>query len=284
VIFFTARMTNQSEVVAVLCNGISFYRMLAPFMATAVFLAVISFYMNAYVVPHAVYARLDFEAVYVKSHRPYEARNIHKKISPQTSAYVYSYNQYHKEGLKFSLEKFDTEGHLVEKIASQKVKWLGENSWRLEKVLVKQIKTDGEVISHRKTLDTTLLLSPDDIYQRENLAESLTYTELLDYIDLETDRGSTYLKELVLEKHERIVYPFATIILTLIGVAFSTQKRRGGIAFQITLGLILCFIYILIQSIAKVTIGEKYSEWVALWLPNFIFLGLAVFFIRMAPK
>ena len=127
-------------------------------------------------------------------------------------------------------------------------------------------------------------MSPDDIYQKDGYAESLTLHELYDYIQLETDRGSNILDELIIEKYERFAYPFAAIILTLIGLPMSSKKSRGGIAMQLGLGLVFCFIYVILLLTSQAFIGDAFPAWLAIWLPNILFFILGIVLMRVAPQ
>lgn len=285
VIFFTAKMTQDSEVVAILSSGVSFYRFMAPYLVTAVWLSFMSFYLNAYVVPTSAEKWMNFEFQYLKGKRVFEGRNIHKKVDQQSFIYIYSYNQYDNQGYLFTLEERDSTQRLRRKLDANTLQWIDSTQqWRLVNAKERIILQDRELLRSRQQMDTAMKLAPNDIYIRENQAQTLALDELNAYIDLERDRGSDFLYQLLLERNERFAYPVAAIILTIMGVALSTKKQRGGIALQIGLGLILTFAYILILSTAKVAIGDRFPNWVATWMPNLIFIGISAFLIRIAPK
>jgi lipopolysaccharide export system permease protein len=277
-------MANQSEIISILSSGVNYYRLLLPYLGTSILLGALSFYLNAYVVPHAVFERLEFEAVYVKNYRPWEARDIHKKITNNTFIYVHAYNQYKKEGTKFTIEEYNHK-NLKQKIVAEKARWQPQTgSWKLEQVQIRTLMDSNEVLIFLPFLDTIFELKPDDIYQRENLAESFTLTELIKFTEQERERGSEYLNELILEQHERIAYPFASIILTVIGFSLSTTRKRGGIALQLGIGFVLTFIYLIIQTTAKAAFADSAYPGISMWVPNLIYIVLALFLLRIAPK
>lgn len=284
VIYFTSQMAQNTEIVSMLSGGISLYRILRPYMACAFVIAGLSFYLNAYIVPKATRERVEFEYDYLRKKHVMEDRNIHKKVAPGTFIYMNSYNQLENEGYLFALDYLE-EGKLKTKISGHRIKWQDSTeSWRIIGVTIRQLHDAGEVLVFKPTLDTTLFLSPDDIYQKDGYAESLTLHELYDYIQLETDRGSNILDELIIEKYERFAYPFAAIILTLIGLPMSSKKSRGGIAMQLGLGLVFCFIYVILLLTSQAFIGDTFPAWLAIWLPNILFFILGVVLMRVAPQ
>jgi len=285
VILFTSRMAQNTEIVAMLSGGMSFYRLLLPYVFMGTVLGGASFYLNAYIVPQSVIIRNDFEYQYMRSKNPFEKRNIHKKVDKNTFITLYAYNQYDQTAENFVLEHF-TDNKLTFSIHASAFKWKPKTqSWEIINGKYRYFSTDGkEKLIEKATFDTTFMLKPDDIYQRSQYAESLNLSELEDYIEKERLRGSDILEDLILEKYERYAYPFAAIILTLIGVSLSSKKSRGGTALQLGIGLVLSFVYVFILLSAKVAISDYFPHWLAIWLPNIIFSIIALILIRIAPK
>jgi len=285
VIFFTSRLAQDTEIVAILSSGVSFYRLMVPYIVTAVWISYLSFYLNAFIVPHAYEKELQFDHLYFKNNQAYNNKNIHKKVDQTSFIYLYSYNQAEKQGYLFTLEERDSTNRLKRKVDAQTLQWVDSSrKWRLSQVRERMIFGDREVLRNRSQFDTTLRIAPNDIFIRENQAQSMALDELYAYIQLERERGSDFLHQLNLERAERYAYPVAAVILTLMGYALSTQKRRGGIALQIGFGLVLTFGFVLLINVAKVAIGDYLPAWVAVWLPNVIYAGIVVLLIRVAPK
>lgn len=296
VIFFTSKMTSNTEIVAMLSGGISFYRVLAPYMATALFIAGLSFYLNAYSVPIAVKDRVNFEDHYIKAQIRMRDQNIHKKVGTEedgseTFIYLFSFDQLENRGHLFTMTNYKYlpslgRKDIVKKVSAGTLKWVGPpDKWLLEDVRVHFFSPDGsEKLQKFEKLDTTFLLAPSDIYIADLKAESMPLNQLYTGIDKERERGSGLDEEYTLEVYERFAYPFAAIILTLIGFAVSTKKRRGGTALQIGLGLVISFIYVLLVVTGQALIGDSLPAWVAVWMPNFVFFAIAIFMIRVAPK
>lgn len=290
VIYFTSRLTNNTEIVAMLAGGVSFWRVLAPYMATAVFFAGVSFYLNAYIVPIANQQRIDFEYQYLKKKTVMTDVNIHKKIGYdektgyETFVYLYSFNQWIKEGYLFSMEVMSNQ-ELIKKMDASKIKWQEPTkNWHLEGITIHTFTGGKERLERRNGMDTTFLLTPDDIFIREMRAESMPLNELYRGIELEKVRGSGLDEEMVVEKYRRYAYPFAAIILTIIGFAVSTRKRRGGTPLSIGIGLVINFVYIILIVTGQAIIGDKYPAWIAVWIPNIVFFIVGIFLLRIAPK
>lgn len=290
VIYFTSRMTNNTEIVALLSGGVSFWRVLAPYLITAILLAAGSFYLNAYVVPIATQERIDFEYDHLKNQTVWRELNIHKKIGfdettgIETFIYLYSYHQYNKEGYMFSMEVVKDKD-ILKKLDAGKIVWNDSlENWRLENVKVHTFNGKEESLYTLPSMDTTFLLTPDDIFIKEMRAKSLPLDDLYTTIELEKIRGSGLAEELIREKYERFAYPFSAIILTLIGFSVSTRKRRGGTPLQIGIGLIIAFAYVLLVVTGQAIAGENIAPWLTVWIPNIIFFIIAVIMLRVAPK
>lgn len=285
VIFFTSRMAQRTEIVPLLSSGVSYYRLLVPYIMAACLLAGVSFYLKAYLVPQSTARQLDFEYKYeMRSKRISSTKDIHKKVALDTYVYISYYNEKRKEGHNFSLERIE-DGEIVTKINARKIIWVDSTeNWLLEKVRTRHIDGEDESLSITNRLDTMFLLTPDDIFIREQKAESMTLPVLLEYTKLEEMRGSDILKELYIERHRRFADPLAIIILTLIGFAMSSRKSRGGIALQIGLGLLICFIFIALLFAGQAIVGDSLPPWLGVWLPNFVFFPISLFLLHIAPK
>lgn len=291
VIFFTSQMAQRSEIIPLLGSGVSFYRILAPYLIASGIMAGLSFYFKAYVVPKATERRMDFEYqyMYAQKRRISGTSNIHKKVAQEfytvvdengvereekdeTYIYIKSYNDKNKIGYNFALERIK-EGDIICKIIADKISWVDSTaSWKLGNARFREFLGDKERMYKRREVDTTFLLTPDDIFIREMKAESMPMPELVQYIELEEMRGSDILEELYIEKYRRYSDPIAVIILTLIGFAMSSRKSRGGIALQIGLGLAICFGYILLLFAGQALIsgGSAISIFLMLGLTPFV--------------
>lgn len=285
VIFFTANLTQRTEVVAILSSGISFNRFLRPYMVVGGGLALLFFYLNGWVVPEATRTWTAFEKTQIRPEGVHNERHIHKKIADSTFLYLYSFNQLSGEARHMVLEE-ERADRLYRIVRAGRALYADStDSWQLQDVTERYILPGGQLqVFQRQTLDTVLLLTPEDIHRRPNQTDMLTNSELEETIALERQRGSEFVDDLILERYERSAYPFTTLILTAMGVAVSTRKRRGGIGLQLGIGLLLSFTFIILTFLTRVIVGDSLPPGLAMWMPNLIFAGLAIFLLRIAPK
>jgi len=228
---------------------------------------------------------MAFEKVYIKNPFRNRDKNIHMQIEPGTFVYMESFNNETNVGYKFSIEKF-SERMLVRKANADRIIWDSiSGSWKLKNYFIRQFDGYNEILLKGKDLDTIINLKPSEFTMIRDDIKTLNYSELREYIAKEKLKGSTNIQQFVIEKHNRIAFPFATIVLTLIGVSLSSRKVRGGIGVHLGFGIALTFSYILFMQISNVfaTHGNL-SPVVAAWIPNVIFGFIAIYLIRIAPK
>ncbi|MEM6347284.1 MAG: LptF/LptG family permease [Bacteroidota bacterium] len=285
VIFFTSQMSQRTELIPVLSSGVSFYRVLAPYLFASLLMAGVSFFLRGYVIPNTTEIRIEFEYKYFKKKRISSNKNVHKKIAEDTFFYISYYNEKRKEGHTISIERW-IDGDIQSRLYARKAMWVDSTkSWKMEKVRIRDfIGTKGEKMQYFSTLDTTLLIAPNDIYVREQEAETRTNPELADFIRLEEMRGSDILLDLYIEQARRYSDPVAIIVLTMIGFAMASKKSRGGIAFQIGMGLLLSFLYIGLLFGGRALVSDDFPIWATVWLPNALFFAVSLFLLRIAPK
>ncbi len=285
VIFFTSKMAYDTEIIAILSSGVSFKRFLRPYLISATILAIFSFFLNNYIIPPANKVRLDFEEQYIRARRRYTGKNVHRQFLPGHYFYLESYSVRSQSGRKFTLEHFD-KGRLISKLTSDKLAWdstLGK--WRTGRYTIRNITPEGDELIVGKSLDTLLSITPEDFSRRDNAVEKMNLNTLKDFIEEQKLQGSENVLSLEVHWHERFAFPFSTFILTIIGVALSSRKKRGGIGLQIGLGIGISFSYIFIMQISKnITIGNAYNPFLGVWIPNIIYGFLAYFLYKIAPK
>lgn len=286
VIFFTSKMAYNTEIIAIISSGMSLHRLLRPYFISAFLIAVFSFLMSNYVIPPANKVKLDFEEKYIHS-RPfrYRQRNIHKQISPGVYIYMESYSNISDIGYKFSMEKFE-DGKLVSKLMSDYIRWdTTEQNWEVRNFYIREVRGPREIIREGRELDTTLNIHPEDFSRRISYVETMSIHELNDYIEELELQGESNISMYQIEKHKRYAFPFSTFVLTLVGVSVSSRKIKGGMGMQIGLGLLVSFAYILfMQFSTQFAVGGSLSPFLAAWIPNILFAGVAFFLYKMAPK
>ncbi|MCD4790476.1 MAG: LptF/LptG family permease [Bacteroidales bacterium] len=285
VIFFTSKMASDSEIIAILSSGISFRRFLVPYIISAIFLGLMSFYLANFLIPRTNQKMMDFEKIYVKNPHRNRDINIHMQISPGTFIYLESYNNITDVGNKFSLEDFEN-NKLVYKLSSERIIWDSiTGKWKLENYTIRMIDGFDEKIIKGKEMDTLINLHPREFTLIIDDIKTMNFSELRAFIEKERLKGTKNIKDYEVEKHKRIAFPFATIVLTLIGVSLSSRKSRGGIGMHLGLGIGITFSFIFFLQVSTVfaTRGSL-SPGLSVWIPNIIFGILALFLLKVAPK
>ena len=285
VIFFTSRMAANSEIIAILSGGVSFHRMMAPYIVASVLIAVVSLGLNLYVIPRSNQERLLFEREYVKDKRT-AVRNVHYQIAPGEFVYVESFSTWNNTAYRFTLESIEN-NQIVSKLSAETAVWDSlSGSWKLNKYFIRDYTTGmSDRVRSGSQKDTLIALTVDDFYRNAQTVQTLPYDELQTLIKTQEMRGDSNIMYALIEKHNRWAMPFSCIILTIIGVALSSRKRRGGLGWNLALGIALAFSYILFQRFAQMFVyTDIMPPGLAIWIPNILFAIIAAFLYRVAPK
>ena len=288
VIFFTSKLAGNSEIIAMLASGISFKRLMRPYMLSCVLIASLSYYLSAYVIPHGTVIRQNFESLYRNSKKQTAADNVQLQVAKGVIAYIQHYDDKTKHGYGFSLDKFENKklvSHMTameiqyDTIADSKYHW-NVTGWK-----IRQLRGLREHITSGAALDTLIQMEPTDLVYSKGQQETFTSAELKDYISKQVDRGSGNVVQYQVEYHKRIASSFASFILTIIGMSLSARKRKGGMGLYLGLGLALSSLYIMLQTVsATFAINANAPPILAAWIPNIIFAMVAYFCYRKAPN
>lgn len=285
VIFFTSKLAGNTEIVAMLSSGISFFRLLRPYFISALLLAILSFYLANFLIPVTNEIRRVFKNEYMEDLVKNKDRNIHFQMVPGTFVYVENYNIPTNSGYKFSIEKFDG-SRLYYKLRAERIKWdTAAQKWHIEDYYVRKIDGLKEEIYKGEELDTSLRMKPSDFYVLKEDFEEMNFWELNRRIREERIKGSEKVKIYEVERSKRYASPFATLVMTLIGVSLSSRKVRGGIGMHLGVGIGIAFSYVLFMQVSTVfaTYGNLPPS-LSAWIPNIIFGAMGIFFLRTAPK
>lgn len=288
VIFFTSKLAGNSEIIAMLSSGVSFRRLMRPYMISCVLIASVTFYLNSYVIPHGTVIRQNFESLYRNSKKNTSAENVQLQVGKGTVAYIQHYDDRYKRGYGFSLDKFEGKklvSHMTameiqyDTIADAKYHWKATN-WKTRTLVgLRERIVTGDV------KDTVILMEPTDLVYSKGQQETFTSPELLDYISKQTSRGSGNVVQYEVEFHKRIAMSFSSFILTIIGLSLSARKRKGGMGLYLGIGLGLSFGYIMLQTVSSTfAINAGTPPVLAAWIPNLIFAFIAYFCYRHAPR
>lgn len=286
VIFFTSRLAANSEIIAILSGGISYHRMMVPYLVSATLIALLSLGLNLYVIPRSNLKVVQFEAKYVKLHNDYKRSNIHYQIAPGEFVYVNSYRSWSNTAEKITLETI-RDNKLVSKLSAELAVWDSTyGGWHMKDYTIREY-TNGlqDRVKTGEQLDTIIPLTVTDFYRNEKTVETLTIKQLNELIDTQNLRGDANVIYAQIEKHTRYALPFSALILTIIGVALSSRKKRGATGWNIGIGIALAFSYILFLRFSQMFVFTgTLSPGIALWIPNLLYSIIAAFLYRMAPK
>ena len=276
VIFFTSKLAGNSEIIAMLACGMSFKRLLRPYLISAALIAVLNFYLGAYIIPKGTVVRHDFESLYKNNKKNTTATNIQLMVDKGTVAYISQYDDIRKTGYGFSLYKFDKKklvSHMTASIIQYDTISDSRYHWKARNYKVRELKGMREKITSGSEIDS------------KGQQETFTSPELKRYISKQQERGSSNVVQYEVEYHKRIATSFASFILTIIGVSLSSRKRKGGMGMYLGIGLALSFSYILLQTISSTfAINANTPPMLAAWIPNILYAIIAYFCYRQAPN
>ena len=285
VIFITSKMAGRTEIIAILSSGTSFLRMLWPFFIAALMIGGASFLLNGWVLPGATAGVTEFKSQWLEEDKFYTQQNIHIKVAPDLYAYISRYYTSGNTGYNFTLEQI-RDGELLAKLSADRIVWdTAINSWSAKNWRMRVLQDDGEEYTVGETLDTLLSITPNDFDLPTNHHETLKLPDLIKLILVLEDRGADNVNYYKIEKYVRYMSPFAAIILTFIGVIVSSRKSRGGSGFQIALGFLLAFVYIVMFLLSR-TFAEAGTTYpvLAIWLPNIVFALTGLLLYKTVPR
>ena len=283
VIYFTSKMAYNTEIIAILSSGVSYTRLMRPYMVSAFILAIFSFSLGNYIIPPATKTMNEFRMKNIDNTRMGVERDIHRQIEPGVYIYMRSYTP-NDVGNVFTLERFEG-SKLTEKLTADNIRWDKETEkWVINNYWKRTILDGYELLESGYRIDTTLNMKPEEFRVKKNEMETYITPELKKEIKLMKTRGVNAI-EWEIEKHKRMATPFSTFILTLIGVGLASRKIKGGLGFHLGLGLALSFSYILFMQISTVfAISGSVPVFVSMWIPNILYSLIAFFVFRWAAK
>lgn len=282
VIFFTSKLADNSEIIAILSSGVSFKRLLLPYMFSALVIASFTFVLDAFVIPPANVERIAYQNKYIKDKSVDYGVNIQMQVAPGEIAYMARFDNRSKSAYNFSLEKFDGKV-LKSRLTATSAVYDTLYRWTLRSYMIRDFNGMKENITNGIKLDTIIPIEPRDFLIAQNDHEKMTTPELKEYIEHQRMRGVANVKSFEIEYHRRFAMTGAAFILTLIGMALSSRKVKGGMGVNIGIGLVLSFTYILFSTVTSTFAISGYtSPMVAMWIPNIVYLIIGIFLYRKA--
>lgn len=286
VIIFTSKMTQDSEIIAILSSGISYHRMVVPYMVSAVFIALLSLGLSLWVIPKANGPRVEFEQKYIPRTKAHSGRDMHYKLENNRYVYIESFSGYNNTAYNFTLEDI-SDGQLHSKLSAESAQYdTLTGVWKLRNWFIRDY-TGGmeDRIRSGRQMDTVLSLTRDDFFRNKYTIQRLDERELDQLIETQTQRGDASVSTALIEKNNRFSLPFSAIILTIIGLSLSTKKKRGGMGWNLAAGLALGFSYILFMQFSEMFVmTDTLPASIAIWLPNYLYAVIAAVLYIKAPK
>lgn len=285
VIFFTSKLALNSEIIAILSNGISFTRMMKPYMISALVIALFSFVFGSYIIPPANATRIKFEQNYVDPRKKKTGdRDIQFKVAPGVIVYFGNYDMQTNTGYNFSIDHFDSL-QLVSRLTAHSIRYDSAYHWTIKDYQIRDFDGLKETITQGSSIDTMLQIVPNDFIIANSDQQMMTSPQLRNHVKSQKERGMGNIQAFQIEYHSRIASVFSAFILTLIGAALSARKVKGGMGLNIGIGLALSMAYILFMTVSSTfAVKGGMSPFIAAWIPNFIFILIALFLYKRAPN
>jgi len=286
IIWFTSKLAQQSEVIAMLSGGISYLRFVRPYFIAATILVAFLLLLTHVVVPHANRVKYEFEVEYVKDPLTVVERNVHREIAPGVIAYFYQFHPGTNIGDNFSLENW-VNGKLTKKILASNAQYDTEKkTWTVNNATIREFLPDGhEVLYQRASFDTTLNMDDQDFGLRSEISGAMSWSELNAFIEEQKLGGSGRVAQFEIEKYTRTAGPFSIFVLTLIGVSIASRKQRGGTGLHLMLAVIIGFVFVFVARMTTVSaMNLGFSASLAAWIPNFLFLFVGIWLFKRAQK
>jgi lipopolysaccharide export system permease protein len=285
VIFFTAKLADQTEIVPILSSGVSFKRFLRPYVISSTVIFLVTLIFNLFIIPETNQLKIDFENTYINPKSDNSKMFTHMQIDKDSYVYIENFDNNQRVGYKFILEKFSGD-NLKEKLIADKITWDSlKSKWKIDNYSIRKIDGLKESMTSGITKDTTLDMRPKDFEIYDNIYQAMNMRELNDRIKKEETRGTGVMVDLQLEKYKRFIYPLSAYILTLMGVSLSSRKVRGGIGLPLGIGIFLSFAYIIFIQFANMfALKGGLPPLIAVFIPNVIFGILGVYLLIKAPK
>ncbi len=283
VIFFTSKLAGNSEIIAILASGISYHRLMRPYLISAIIIFLISFVLTGYVIPPSSQKMLNFQDKYIERFTRENARNIQMEIEPGTILYIESFQKRTNMGYRSSLEHFDGK-HLTMRITADRINYDSAHHWHFIKYVRRDFDGIQETLTRGHRLDTIIPIEPKELFYTAENAKMMTNPELKSFINQQKKRGTGNVQAFEIEWWKRLAGPIGVFIMTLLGVTLSSKKIRGGMGKNLGIGIALSAIYILFSTVSTTfSVNGVMSPFMSVWLPNFVFLAIGiVLYIRVS--
>jgi lipopolysaccharide export system permease protein len=284
VIFFTSKLAGNSEIIAMHAAGVSYHRLMVPYAISATILFVLAVFLGGWVIPKSSERMLHFTDKYVEHFTSESARNIQMELEPGTILYIESFQRRSNIGYRCSIEKFEGKT-LVERTTADRIYYDSLEYWHLDNYTQRTFTGMRETLERGDEKHITLPIIPDELFITAQQAQQMTTPELRHYMERQRQRGSGNVKAFEVEYHKRWASPLGAFIMTLLGVTMSSRKVRGGMGKNLGIGVGLTALYILFSTVSTTfSVSGVMTPFMAVWLPNFLFLAIGIYLYQKTPK
>ena len=289
VIFFTGRMADNSEIISILNAGVSFWRLMRPYLVSASFLFLLYLGGIHYFVPMANAHRTMIERVWFGRGRDEgKTTNVHFFVAPDTKVYMTHYSKRDSAARNFRIEHI-VDNQLVSLTKARAAHFVDGDPavWRLENYETRTFNGMKESlkVSTRETLDTVLNLRPEDFVEYREQQSALTTPELIAELRKQQERGAGNIRKYEVELARRTAEPFTIFILTLIGLSVAGRKVRGGMGIQLAIGIFMGALFVFLSRFAStISAGTDLPVYLGMWMPNILFFAAALYFVSQAQR
>lgn len=289
VVFFTSRMAANSEILAILNAGVSFQRLMRPYIAGAAIIMVIFLAGAHFFAPWINKLRLEVVHKYIdKNADKGKTTNVHIFTAPGEKVFVQQYRKADSTARNFRLERFDTSG-LVFLLHADQARYIGgpPHRWQIKNFTIRTFEGQRETFFDGRgmDMDTLIQMHPGDFVDYQEQQAMMNTPQLMRYIAQQKARGAGNTRKYESELHTRTAEAFTILILTIIGMAVSARKTRGGTGLHLAVGIALGALYVMLSRFATVfATGEAMPVLLGIWMPNLIFGAVAIYLVRNAQK
>lgn len=284
VIFFTSKMANNTEIVAILSSGVSFNRLMRPYFISSLFITLLAFVLGAFIIPNSTKGLLEFEDQYIKPFKSDNKRNVQMEIEKGVIMYIERFEISSNTGYSFSLESFDDKT-LVSRLTAESVKWDSLYHWKVNNYVQREFDGMREKLTRGGQMDTIIQVQPKEFFISPEEAPQLSLGELKSFISKQKERGVGNVQAFEDEYYRRYSFPVSVLIMTLIGVSLSSRKIRGGMGLNLGIGLALSSLFVVFTTMSTTfAVNNAMPILLAVWLPNIIFFTIGFILYIKAPK
>jgi len=285
VIYFTSKMAYNSEIIAILASGVSYNRLMRPYMIASAIIAGMSWILGNFVIPATTESRVNFRNTYIKNEYVNTDKNIHRQLEPGLFVYMQNYNNKYDVGYKFSIDHFEGK-KLVSKLMAESIKWdRDKKKWVIQNYYIRDMQGPQDIIKTGAAIDTTLRMVPSDFGQQNSKEETMDFWQIKAYIKDLKLRGVDNVARYEQENYRRTAGPISTFILSIIGVSLASRRMRGGMGLHLGLGLLLSFSYIMFMQVSTIfALKVGFNTLLAVWLPNIVYSVIAIGLYRWASR